>query len=81
MHNVVVAFRTNETRLRPEQPRLVTQTAMRAMIRRASTGMYSARQLHGMFKSNVSVHRVQQLLSGAGALGVQEDGADAQDEP
>ncbi len=28
VHNVVVAFRTKETRLRPGRPRLVTQTAM-----------------------------------------------------
>ncbi len=66
VHNVVVASRTNETRLRPERPRLVTQTAMRGMIRRASAGMYSARELHGMFKSKV--RRVQQLLSGVGHL-------------
>ncbi len=51
-----------------EQKRLVTPTLVRGILRRASTGLYSARQLHGMLKCNVSVRRVQQILSGAGRL-------------
>ncbi len=68
VRNVIVAIRTGETRNRRGAKPLGTPTLVRAILRRASTALYSARQLRGMFKCNVSVRRVQQILSGAGHL-------------
>ncbi len=68
VHNVIVALRTGRTRHRRGGKRFVTPALVRAMIRRACTGLYSARQLHGMFKCKVSVRRVQKILSGADHL-------------
>ncbi len=65
VHNDIVALRTGGTKHRRGGKRFVTPTLTRAIIRRASTGLYSARMLHGMFKSNVSLRRFQQILSGA----------------
>ena len=46
----------------------LTRTAMRAVLRKASSGLYTARQLRAMFTLPVTVRRVQLMLERAAHL-------------
>ena len=50
------------------RPRKISSKVMRALIRKARTGVYTAAELRRMFQIDVSVRRVQQILQADDSL-------------
>ena len=65
VYNVLKLLRSGAQRKRPGHKRKLTRTPMRAVLRKASRGLYSASRLRSMFSLSVLVRRVQQVLQKA----------------
>ncbi len=60
--NVLIRSATPSARPQVGKPRQFTAKSARAIVRKASYGRHSARQLRDMYSAPVTVRRVQQLL-------------------
>ncbi len=68
VHQVIVKSQARRSTTRAGRVSFLTLTTVRAILRNASNGNYSARELRDMFKCPVSVRRVQQILTNSANL-------------
>ena len=65
VYNAIMTTRTDGSGKKAGPKRKLTHAAMRAVLRKASSVLYSAQKLRSMFNLPVGVRRVQQLLQKA----------------